>query len=273
MQPSKSQPTAEQLEKLPKWAQDSFRHLTSERDEAVALVKKTLDTMTPSPIRITDHACLGEACGPSFLTRYVQSREIEITWKGIRLTIDLKKQSSQFEDGIRLSWESSQSGKANQFRDRVGFHPESYNAGYLLHPLTVAGETLNPEAWEKGPQSAEEMADEHLAELGHHGILGSLQLSNDGRQPGSRHYLASIEDTSTSIVYTGTGEDYETAARSALVDYFRAQLGQPCQNETRSTKGDGLPAKIEHAKDTLPYLNYRPGAHPPPSPFQLPQQS
>jgi hypothetical protein len=102
--------TDEQISKLPKWAQDHICDLARERDTAVRALREWTDSQTESPVSIMELECIGERKGPSQLTRYIQTRRLEIRWEGIRLDIQLNNNNPQHEAGISLRWSALERG-------------------------------------------------------------------------------------------------------------------------------------------------------------------
>jgi hypothetical protein len=64
------------IESLPKWAQERIRDLERERDTAVGALRDAEDAQTPSRIWYDDYHCLGEQRGPSNVRHYVQTRKV-----------------------------------------------------------------------------------------------------------------------------------------------------------------------------------------------------
>jgi hypothetical protein len=87
------------ITKLPKWAQEHIRDLERQRDVAVATLNGFVDNQTESPVYYEDHPCTGEASGPVFKRRYIQTRQIEVEHLGmyVRLLVG--------DDNIQIQWE------------------------------------------------------------------------------------------------------------------------------------------------------------------------
>jgi hypothetical protein len=124
---SKNAFTAEELAKLPKWAQDKVKDLSRERDVAVRYLNEWVDDQTPSPISIMEMVCVGEQQGPSIKKRYIQATDVEFVWKGIELTVALREGGPQHDNAIQLSWGSEKRGMAH-----VCMMPLAYNRVQLI---------------------------------------------------------------------------------------------------------------------------------------------
>jgi|GEM_PF-5643238 hypothetical protein len=73
-----NKPSAEQIEKLPKWAQDRIRDLEHERELSVRSLNEFVDGQTESRIWVDELVCTGERAGPTTKRHYIQSRKITI---------------------------------------------------------------------------------------------------------------------------------------------------------------------------------------------------
>lgn len=99
-----SNPTPEQIAKLPKWAQEHITSLTRERDSAVAVKNKMVDDQTPSPIYVNDWTSQ-----PS-VKRYVQCKHnsLVIEHAGVKAEILLAREDdSQRLFGIDICYSSN----------------------------------------------------------------------------------------------------------------------------------------------------------------------
>lgn len=113
--------TQEEKAKLPKWALQKIEMLEAERRTAVNALRRYTDEQTESPFRVTELECIGEQVGPTFITRYIQAHKMEITWKGVELTVLTK------DDGIFLSWATD----SKSVRDFVGLVPTAFQQAML----------------------------------------------------------------------------------------------------------------------------------------------
>lgn len=113
--------TQEEKAKLPKWALQKIERLESERRTAVDALRRCTDEQTESPFRVTKLEHIGEEVGPTPITRYIQTRKMEIAWKGVELTVITK------DDGIFLSW-ATNSQRAREF---VGLVPTAFQQATL----------------------------------------------------------------------------------------------------------------------------------------------
>ena len=113
--------TQEEKAKLPKWALQKIEMLEAERRTAVDALRRYTDEQAEGPFRITELECIGEQVGPTFLTRYIQTRKVEIVWKGVELTVITK------DDGIFLSWATN----SQSVREFVGLVPTAFQQAML----------------------------------------------------------------------------------------------------------------------------------------------
>lgn len=113
-------PTSEQIAKLPKWAQEYIRQLERERAEAIRALNRYCDDQTPSAFRIHELESTGETVGPSQKTRHIQTHKMEVDWQGVELTIILRN------DSIDLQWRGS-AGVTSE----CAFIPRSFQAANL----------------------------------------------------------------------------------------------------------------------------------------------
>lgn len=92
-------PTAEQISKLPKWAQEHIESL----DRRVVIAERTLkeyhDTQTPSEFFYDDYLCIGGG-SPTFARKYIQTHKISVVRHGVRADILLRME----DKGIEISW-------------------------------------------------------------------------------------------------------------------------------------------------------------------------
>ena len=68
-------PTPEQLEKLPKWAQEYLKRVECQRDVALRVVQDFKDNQTKSQFYIQDHIFNSSQSGPSNVKHYLQTHE------------------------------------------------------------------------------------------------------------------------------------------------------------------------------------------------------
>lgn len=71
-------PSNEQIEKLPKWAQERIRDLERERELSVRKLNEFVDGQTESRIWVDDLVCTGEQSGPTSKRHYIQSHKITV---------------------------------------------------------------------------------------------------------------------------------------------------------------------------------------------------
>ena len=102
-------PTQEQLNKLPKWAQDHIRDIQRQRDIAVLRLDEMVDSQTPSPIYIDELDCT-ENGSPKCRRTYIQSNRICVEYAGVTLSIYCPQPNdSQRLYGIDLSYSETKS--------------------------------------------------------------------------------------------------------------------------------------------------------------------
>ena len=98
-------PTPEQIEKLPKWAQEHIKDL----DRRMVIAERTLneykDTQTPSAFFVDDLVCIGGG-SPKFMRKYIQTNKISVVRDGVRVDILLR----QDEKGIEIAWSDEDRG-------------------------------------------------------------------------------------------------------------------------------------------------------------------
>lgn len=119
----------EQVERLPKWAQEAFKCLERERFCMARELKEWNDNQTPGPVSIQEYVCTGNQQSPESVTRYVQTQRLRIEWKGCRLDIHLTDNGPQHEDAIDLKW-----GPTNPHTRSLALVPYSFQAARLIVP-------------------------------------------------------------------------------------------------------------------------------------------
>lgn len=96
-------PTPEQLQKLPKWAQEHIEDMERQRLAAVHALNDYVDDQTESPFRYWDYICTGEQQGPPCRAKFIQTRKIEVHWAGVELAVLIRPSEKE----IDLQWCSS----------------------------------------------------------------------------------------------------------------------------------------------------------------------
>lgn len=119
------------LEKLPKWAQEEFKSLERERDDAINSLKKWTDEQTTSPISVSELVCDGEQRGPGHYTRYIQSNHIEINFQDVYLRI-LLRDGDRGRGGIELQW----SGREAMLEE-MALIPTGFQSATLVNPKNI----------------------------------------------------------------------------------------------------------------------------------------
>lgn len=120
-------PTPEQIAKLPKWAQRHISSLSRERVAAVEALKKATDNQTESNVWTWDFVNTGEKGGDAYVKTYFQCDRLEIEAAGVRLSID----GWYTNEEIRLSWRPA--GEGHLIGD-ICFIPTTYQQAKLVHP-------------------------------------------------------------------------------------------------------------------------------------------
>ena len=116
--------TTEQLNKLPKWAQDHIESIQRQRDQAVKALNEVAGNQSPSPFSYTRHDCTSTG-GPTFRKFTIQADTLIVNWLGIELRVDAHDYGNQGK-GIRLQWTGE-----HQTED-VAMIPSSYQAVALV---------------------------------------------------------------------------------------------------------------------------------------------
>ena len=119
-------PTKEQIEKLPKWAQEHIATLERQRSTAIESLNEYRDQQSPSPFYLDEMLCTGEQAAPSRKKIYVQAHSICVEWRGVLLRVDANDYGNTRE-GIRLQWSTP-----NQSLDEIAFVPTSYQSARLV---------------------------------------------------------------------------------------------------------------------------------------------
>jgi len=98
-------PTPEQLEKLPKWAQEYIKDLDRRMVVSERTLKEYTDTQTPAEFFIDDLVCIGEG-SPKFMRKFIQTNKMSVLRDGVRVDILLRHD----EKGIEIGWSDEQRG-------------------------------------------------------------------------------------------------------------------------------------------------------------------
>ena len=116
-----SDPTPEQLAKLPQWAQKHLADVKRQRDVAIRALDAYVDSQPPSPFYTEDLACTGEQSGPTIRKRYIQAHALCVDHDGVHLDIILRDKQ------IDLSW-----GRGRYKEGEVAAVPSSWQAMRLV---------------------------------------------------------------------------------------------------------------------------------------------
>lgn len=123
----KPQPTAEQIAKLPQWAQAHIQDLARRASVAEKQVARAQDEQTPSPFYVDDLLCIGEG-SPQTVRRYFDTHRMTLAFEGMELDISLPR-GVQGREGIELHWE-----RTDKPRQPVIMQPYSHQAIRLINP-------------------------------------------------------------------------------------------------------------------------------------------
>lgn len=93
-----SKPTAEQIAKLPKWAQEHIQTLERQRREVVGVLEDFTQANNTGPVRCRIMVSDGEGVGPSHREVRFDAHWIEIDHAGVSLSITLA------HDEIRVAY-------------------------------------------------------------------------------------------------------------------------------------------------------------------------
>lgn len=92
----KETPTPEQLDKLPKWAQEHIASTERRATDAERTLREYLDNQTPTEFYVDDYR------GGGIHKNYIQTYKMTVERGGIIVRINLRED----EKGVDISWES-----------------------------------------------------------------------------------------------------------------------------------------------------------------------
>lgn len=122
-----SAPTPEQLEKLPKWAQEHIKNL----DRRMVVAERTLqefnDNQTPSKFYYDDYVCVGGG-SPQYVRRYVQTTKMTVEHADVQVDVLVRGG----ENEIEISWSD-----LNRFVREIAMVPKSYQQIKIIHPKHI----------------------------------------------------------------------------------------------------------------------------------------
>jgi hypothetical protein len=96
-----SQPTIEQIERLPKWAQSHIRQLDRQRQDATTALKRFQDSDKPTRVSYEQGRYLdGEF---QFFVRHLDTHQMQFICNGVSLVVRLPD-DDEAGRGIELSW-------------------------------------------------------------------------------------------------------------------------------------------------------------------------
>jgi hypothetical protein len=115
--------TPEQIEKLPKWAQEGIQNLKRERELAVRKMEALINANQEGSFRVAEFVCT--TTPPAMYETFIQGTRLDINWKGIEVNIILRDESIDFSYGC----ERHRMG-------RVNLTPCSFQQ-FRLEPITT----------------------------------------------------------------------------------------------------------------------------------------
>ena len=94
-------PTPEQIERLPKWAQSHIEQLDQQRRNAIDILERFQDSDKPMMISYEQHQYLDSKL--QVFTRHLNTHQVQFTRDGVSLVVTLPYYNDN-EPGIKLSW-------------------------------------------------------------------------------------------------------------------------------------------------------------------------
>lgn len=122
-------PTNDQIAKLPMWAKKMLHTIQAERDCAIRKLNDFCDNSKESPFYVETHLCLGEKKGPTMKRHFIQTDSITVKWRGVELDVSANDHG-QHGPGIKLKWGGTSSFGIN--RTDVAFVPMSYQSARIV---------------------------------------------------------------------------------------------------------------------------------------------
>jgi len=114
-------PTPEQIQKLPKWAQDHIAFLDRRASEATKKVSDFLADQKPSAI------CVPEFTAGLNSVRYIQASTVRFIHRGVELEVTIRD-SNLSGTGIQLQWGEAGTSHSGE----VAFIPETHQRARLI---------------------------------------------------------------------------------------------------------------------------------------------
>jgi hypothetical protein len=122
-------PTPEQIEKLPRWAQEHIKDLDRRMVVAERAVAEYKDSQTPSEFYYEDHLCIGGG-SPQLIRRYIQTNRMTIEHAGVQVDVLVREGDPEIEIG----W----SDPTRMCRE-VAMVPKSFQQIKIIHPKHIRG--------------------------------------------------------------------------------------------------------------------------------------
>jgi hypothetical protein len=120
-----SNPTSEQIAKLPAWAREHIYTLSRERREAIRVLNDFQNSDIPSPFYFEKNASTGEEKGINFKRHYIQSHRVYIEHRGVKC--EISAQSGGLSGvGVRLKWEHADSSS------ELAFIPDCHQSAFIV---------------------------------------------------------------------------------------------------------------------------------------------
>lgn len=120
-------PTAEQVKKLPKWAQDYIEQLERQREAAIKAMEDAANGTTPAPFYFEDHACIRDG-GPTTVRHYVQAPWLKFDYGGLHVDFLLREHGEDKVLDIQYGPDDRLVG------GKIVLEPRSYRQLYLYCP-------------------------------------------------------------------------------------------------------------------------------------------
>ena len=123
------QPTPEQIEKLPKWAQEHIKDLDRRMVVAERAVAEFADGQTPSKFYYDEYLCIGGG-SPKNVRRYIQTNRVTIEHAGVQVDILVRED----EPEIEIGWSDP-----TRICREVAMVPKSFQQIKIIHPKHIRG--------------------------------------------------------------------------------------------------------------------------------------
>ena len=109
-----NKPSQEQIDKLPKWAQNHIRSLEMERDEANKLLTEFTDSQTKSSFYYQELRGSDPSTGTRYPARYIQTHRVCVRHEGLDLEV-LLPCGAQGRTGVEIRFSAAPGFEAALF--------------------------------------------------------------------------------------------------------------------------------------------------------------